>query len=81
MGEELIEAEAARVAPNGGRLASRREPLRRYPVRKASRLWCVIVLLLSGMSVLAGCQNQSLSNSGERRDGFYGGVSGGLSRP
>jgi hypothetical protein len=32
------------------------------------------------MLVLAGCQNQG-NNSGDRRDGFYGGVSGGLSRP
>ena len=41
----------------------------------------LVILLLGGMLFLAGCQNQGSSNDEERRGGFYGGVSGGLSRP
>jgi len=37
--------------------------------------------LLGGMLFLAGCQNQGSSDDVERRGGFYGGVTGGLSRP
>jgi hypothetical protein len=40
-----------------------------------------LVLLLGGMLVLASCQNQGSSAEQERRDGFYGGISGGFSRP
>jgi hypothetical protein len=46
--------------------------------KRSSRL---IVLLLGGMLVLAGCQTQGSGGNAERRGGFYGGVSGGLSRP
>jgi hypothetical protein len=76
----VIEIEAARVIPIAGLPASRREPRRRYPV-KAGGLLCVIVPLLGGMLVLAGCQNQGFNSNGERRDGFYGGISGGWTRP
>ena len=41
----------------------------------------LVVVLLGGMLVLAGCQNQGSSDDSERRDGLYGGVIGGLSRP
>jgi hypothetical protein len=61
--------------------AFRQEPQRRYPVRNAGYFLRLIVPLLGGMLVLAGCQNQSFSGNGERRDGFYGGISGGFSRP
>lgn len=50
-------------------------------IRSGHRLLGFAALLLGGMLVLAGCQNQSAGNSGERRDGFYGGVNGGLIRP
>jgi hypothetical protein len=68
------------VIPAAGLPAYRREPRRRYPV-KAAGLLCVIVPLLGGMVVLGGCQHQGSGNNGERRDGFYGGVSGGWTRP
>ena len=67
MGETVIEVEAARVIPAAGLPAPRREPRRRYPV-KAAGLLCVLVPLLGGTLVLAGCQNQGASSNGERRD-------------
>jgi uncharacterized lipoprotein NlpE involved in copper resistance len=39
------------------------------------------VLLLAVMLLLAGCQNRSSGDNAERRDGFYGGVIGGWTRP
>ena len=46
--------------------------------RKSIRL---VVLLLGIMLVLDGCQNQGSDNDRERRDGFYGGITGGWTRP
>ena len=80
MGETVIEVEAARVIPAAGLPAFRGEPRRRYPV-KAAGLLCVMVPLLGGMLVLGGCQSHGSSNNGERRDGFYGGIRGGWTRP
>ena len=51
----------------------------RRSIRTGWRPLRLAALLLGGMLVLAGCKNQS--GSGERRDGFYGGVSGGWTRP
>lgn len=39
------------------------------------------VLMLGGMVLLAGCQDQGSGGNGERRDGFYSGISGGWTRP
>jgi len=38
-------------------------------------------LLLGGVLLLAGCQNQGSSDDAARRGGFYTGVSGGWTRP
>lgn len=80
MGERPTEAETGRVIVTAGLPASRREPRRLYAV-KARRLSRVTALLLGGMLLLAACQNQGADDNGERRDGFYGGVIGGFSRP
>jgi hypothetical protein len=81
MGERLTDTEKDRLIPTAGRPAPRREPQCRHPVRNARGLLRVIVPLLGVTLVLAACQNQGSSSNGERRDGFYGGVSGGWSRP
>jgi hypothetical protein len=71
------------TGPGGSRVipAARREPRLRYPARSRRHRWSVVVPLLGGMLFLAGCQNQGSSDDVERRGGFYGGVTGGLSRP
>jgi hypothetical protein len=81
MGEKPTVAEMGRVILTAGWPASRREPRRRYPVRGARRLFRIGILLLGGMIILTGCQNHGSGTEGEHRDGFYAGVSGGLSRP
>ena len=71
------------TGPRGSRSiwAARREPRLRYPARRRRNRWTVVIPLLGVMLLLAGCQNQGASNDSERRGGFYGGMSGGLSRP
>ena len=50
------------------------EPMSKRSIR-------LVVLVLGGMVLLAGCQNQSPSSNEERHDGFYSGISGGWTRP
>jgi hypothetical protein len=57
------------------------EPQSWYPMRKPRHWLRIIAPLLGVMLVLAGCQKQNFSNDGERRDGFYGGITGGWARP
>ena len=80
MGEKPTEAETSRVTEAAGLPASRRRP-RRLHSMNALRLSGVIAPLLGVTLLLAGCQNQGADGNGERRDGFYGGISGGWTRP
>jgi predicted small secreted protein len=41
----------------------------------------LLVLLLGGMLLLAGCQNRGPGDDAERRGSFYTGVIGGWTRP
>src|SRR4051794_23092818 len=81
MSEKAVEADAARVIAAIGLPPSRQESRRRYPARRTRRLLRVVIPLLGVTLVLVGCQNQSSSTDRERRDGFYGGVTGGWTRP
>jgi hypothetical protein len=85
MGERPIEAEIDRMIPAGAPPsslpASRRKGRRHHPMRNAPRLLRVVVASLGVTLLLAACQNRDSSSNAERRDGFYGGVTGGWSRP
>jgi hypothetical protein len=41
----------------------------------------VFLMFLGALVAIAGCADRDSSNNDERRGGFYGGVSGGMSHP
>ena len=73
------------TGPGGSRVIPA-DQLGRVPIpisgaEKAESLDCRRSIAGRPAPSLAGCQNQGASDDGERRGGFYGGMSGGLSRP